>query len=173
MGATSPYARPRGTSAQSILDGDPLCDRVGGADADGRAQRWSRVRSVTSDLPKRNRSLIAIAAVGIVVGGGVLYLAATTVYGAMSYRSEVAEVRAQSARAEAEQTASAAETYRSRLGECPTIGEDLVRAELLEEAPMDPWGRNLAIDCAADHITVVSPGPDGSFGTEDDVIARR
>lgn len=55
---------------------------------------------------------------------------------------------------------------------CPTV------SRLIEDGALgrgvrrdDPWGARFRVECAGDDVTVVSPGPDGRSGTEDDVRA--
>lgn len=110
---------------------------------------------------------------GLGLGGVGLYWVATTVYGAMAYRSETAQIASQEARERVSEVADAVEDYRSEVGACPTIGEDLVGHGLLEQSPRDPWGRNLVFVCSETRIVVVSSGPDGAPGTDDDVRETR
>lgn len=57
----------------------------------------------------------------------------------------------------------------------PASGGDFVRHEGLTEA--DPWGRYLQVEYSQDYFTEVmvvrSAGPDGSFGTADDLVRQR
>lgn len=65
---------------------------------------------------------------------------------------------------------SAAQMYRmDNPTGCPTI--DVLRAEgfVDAKAERDPWGHPLAISCEGREISVISPGPDGQFGTSDDI----
>jgi len=54
---------------------------------------------------------------------------------------------------------------------CPTL-EDLVRDKEVNPRSSfdDPWGQRYAILCDDEETRVVSAGPDGRFGTEDDVV---
>ena len=54
---------------------------------------------------------------------------------------------------------------------CPSV-RSLVRDKELEEGHLtDPWGTPFMISCRADDITVTSAGPDGRFGSSDDVVS--
>lgn len=62
-------------------------------------------------------------------------------------------------------------------GDCPTTA-DIVHAQLVAESfkPEDAWGNGYRIECTGgddgDPI-VTSPGPDGVFGTEDDIVVGK
>ena len=53
---------------------------------------------------------------------------------------------------------------------CPDIAE-LVRERYLDgsKSSVDPWGNDFVIQCERGDVIVISPGPDGQPGTEDDV----
>ena len=55
-------------------------------------------------------------------------------------------------------------------GDCPTV-DDLLSEGVLGSAEytVDPWGVRYRIECAGDEITVMSAGPDRTFGTDDDI----
>jgi general secretion pathway protein G len=56
--------------------------------------------------------------------------------------------------------------------DCPTV-EDLLEDGSLEEGKntVDPWNNEYAIECDGDNITVISGGPDGQPGSEDDITS--
>jgi general secretion pathway protein G len=53
---------------------------------------------------------------------------------------------------------------------CPDVNE-LVRAKYLDgsKSSADAWGNDFVIQCERGEIIVVSPGPDGQLGSEDDI----
>ncbi len=54
--------------------------------------------------------------------------------------------------------------------DCPTV-EDLVEEGYLDKGrrSTDAWDRDFQVECEGDNVVVVSAGPDGQFGTEDDI----
>ena len=76
------------------------------------------------------------------------------------------------ARTDAQSVRSAVEMYfaQNPSAACPTV--DQLVAERILSARMrtvDPWGNRFTIACVGEDITVVSGGPDGTMGTEDDI----
>jgi len=57
-------------------------------------------------------------------------------------------------------------------GACPTI-EDLKNDKALkaDQNTNDPWGKPYKIVCTGEDFGVMSPGPDGKEGSEDDIWA--
>jgi hypothetical protein len=55
-------------------------------------------------------------------------------------------------------------------GDCPST-EALVEGGFINRSTRssDAWDNDFSIDCEGDEITVVSAGPDGQMGTEDDI----
>ncbi|QQR89517.1 MAG: type II secretion system protein GspG [Myxococcales bacterium] len=53
---------------------------------------------------------------------------------------------------------------------CPSVGE-LIENKFLDQGArtQDAWGNDFRIECTSDDIEVSSGGPDGEFGTEDDI----
>ena len=127
---------------------------------------------MSPEAPKKSGRVLATGIIGLLIFAGALFLVGRTVIRAMTYRTDAVEHGVEQAREETARVQTAVETYRERFGECPVIGEDLVTRGVIEDTPRDPWGRNLVFDCGDDHATVVSPGPDGELGTDDDVTAR-
>ncbi len=82
------------------------------------------------------------------------------------------EARVNQARTDAQSVRSAVEMYLSQNpgGGCPSIS-DLVSERILNSRTRttDPWNNEFAIECDGDDISVVSAGPDGQMGTEDDI----
>ena len=64
----------------------------------------------------------------------------------------------------------AAELYVARGGRCPTV-DDLVERGLLDghQATTDGWDQPFVIECDRRQVVVISGGPDGQIGNEDDI----
>lgn len=54
--------------------------------------------------------------------------------------------------------------------DCPTM-DQLIEDKQIDKntATKDPWDNDFKIECDGTDITVYSAGPDGEFGTEDDI----
>ena len=64
---------------------------------------------------------------------------------------------------------SAATMYRMEEGgECPAT-EDLAQILDSTKEHTDAWGNDFAIECDANTVHVLSPGPDEALGTDDDI----
>ena len=68
----------------------------------------------------------------------------------------------------------AAELYVARSGGCPSV-EDLVERGLLngDQQTTDGWDQAFSIECDRSRVVVISGGPDGQIGGEDDVRSDR
>jgi general secretion pathway protein G len=81
-------------------------------------------------------------------------------------------------KAKIKQAESAVEIVRSAVqlymatnnAECATM-EQLIEDKAIDKskATTDPWDRPYQIECDGTEVTVTSAGPDGEFGTEDDI----
>ena len=87
--------------------------------------------------------------------------------------SKGGEARDRKARVDVKNLTDAVGAYRRRHGQMPPSLRDLLirdgnREPCIDELPIDPWDRDYELreDC------VVSAGPDGVFGDEDDVLSR-
>jgi hypothetical protein len=59
-------------------------------------------------------------------------------------------------------------------GRCPRSPAELSDAGFVSEPDLvDPWHRSIVFTCAGDEARVASAGPDGRFGTADDVRNER
>ena len=58
--------------------------------------------------------------------------------------------------------------------DCPSV-DDLVEAGQLNRSARttDPWNNAFQIECEEDEIIVISPGPDGQAGTDDDIRTQQ
>jgi general secretion pathway protein G len=75
-----------------------------------------------------------------------------------------------STRIDARTIKGAASLYVARSGGCPTVG-DLIDRGLLDadQRTTDGWENEFTIECRGRNIVVISGGPDGQIGTEDDI----
>ena len=80
--------------------------------------------------------------------------------------------RQSTARNEVVTIQGAAEQYRiTKRGKCPTSLQDLKAAGFINKIGKDPWGNDYDFKCPGEKMTVdvVSGGPDGKLGTDDDI----
>jgi general secretion pathway protein G len=90
------------------------------------------------------------------------------------------EARAGTAKTNCTQIASAVKMYRSTKGKLPQSLQDLAsdeekgKAWYLENLPKDPWDHDYELreGNSRDEWEVVSGGPNGSIGDEDDISSR-
>jgi general secretion pathway protein G len=54
----------------------------------------------------------------------------------------------------------------------PSNLDQLVKDGYAEEIPKDPWGNAYTLSVQGNKASVTSPGPDGTPGTEDDVVVE-
>lgn len=101
----------------------------------------------------------------------IMALIATAVGVAVLPRLEKARV--DSTRADAQTVRSAAIMYvgENPGGACPSM-EDLTEGGYIDrnKRTADAWDNPFSVECEGDDVVVVSAGPDGQMGTEDDVM---
>lgn len=82
------------------------------------------------------------------------------------------DARVEQARTDAQSIRGAVEMYLAQnpSADCPSVDE-LVSERILSSRTRttDPWDNAFSVECEGEDITVVSAGPDGQMGTEDDV----
>lgn len=82
------------------------------------------------------------------------------------------DARIEQARTDAQSIRGAVEMYLAQnpSADCPTVDE-LVSERILSarNRTADPWDNPFTVECEGEDITVISGGPDGQMGTEDDV----
>ncbi|MFN7702882.1 MAG: type II secretion system protein GspG [Deltaproteobacteria bacterium] len=82
------------------------------------------------------------------------------------------DARIEQARTDAQSIRGAVEMYLAQnpSADCPSVDE-LVSERILSSRSRtaDPWDNPFSVECEGEDITVVSGGPDGQMGTEDDV----
>lgn len=82
------------------------------------------------------------------------------------------DARIEQARTDAQSVRGAVEMYLAQnpSADCPTV-EELVNERILSarNRTADPWDNEFVIECEGEDVSVISGGPDGQMGTEDDV----
>jgi hypothetical protein len=64
--------------------------------------------------------------------------------------------------------------YQAVRGQCPTTANDLLDGNFISAWHLvDPWKRSIRFTCTGEDTHVTSAGPDGIFGTADDVMNER
>lgn len=100
----------------------------------------------------------------------IMALIATAVGAAVLPRLKAARI--ESTRTDGHAVASAAIGYimENPGGDCPTM-EDLTEDGFLSASrrTADVWDNAFVIECDGDDVFVISAGPDGEMGTEDDI----
>lgn len=67
------------------------------------------------------------------------------------------------------QLLDACKLYQRKNRRVPQSVQDLIDAELLAQAPEDPWGSPYVIEEHEKFVRIISAGPDGEAGTDDDI----
>lgn len=119
-------------------------------------------------LARRAREGMTLVEIMIVVI--IMALLATAVGVAVLPRLQSA--REKSTETDAESLKSAVVMYLADNAgaDCPTV-EDLVEGAYIDRGKRttDAWDNEFLIECDGDDIAVMSAGPDGELGTEDDI----
>ncbi len=105
--------------------------------------------------------LVVLAIIGLIIGG-VAVVAGGAFSGAQS----------DTAKNEVVALEGAVDMYKVKnKGKCPKNQQDLKTAGVVKKVKKDPWGKLYEIKCPGEHgdIDVMSAGPDGDFGTPDDI----
>ena len=129
----------------------------------------ARNRTLTRALRRRRRRA-GMTLVEIMIVVIIMAMIATAV--GIAVLPQLNRSRITQTRSDAQAVQSAAVLY---LGQeagagCPTV-EDLVTAGILASSrrTTDAWDNDFAIECEGTDVFVVSAGPDGDMGTEDDI----
>lgn len=97
----------------------------------------------------------------------------------LCYRVADERARHRVTRAAIAEVVRAVRAFRAELGRCPRSTVELVHppragAEYLHELPEDGWGHALRVQCPGrvhpDGSDVISAGPSGDWGTDDNVM---
>ncbi len=82
------------------------------------------------------------------------------------------DARIEQARTDSQSIRGAVEMYLAQnpSADCPNV-QELVSERILSSRTRtaDPWDNEFSIECEGEDVTVVSSGPDGQMGTEDDI----
>jgi general secretion pathway protein G len=118
----------------------------------------------------RRRKVEGMTLVEIMIVVIIMALIATAVGVAVLPRLEKARV--DSTRTDAQAIRSAVTLYLGENpgGDCPSV-DDLVEGGYLDSSKRttDAWDNDFIVECEGDNVTVISAGPDGKRGTEDDI----
>lgn len=125
----------------------------------------SRVRSKVLRRRRRTEGMTLVEIMVVVI---IIALIATAVAVAVLPQFEKSQIRQTSA--DAQNLRSAVQLYMMENNECPKSAEELA-GEYLDETKRttDAWDNSFRIECEGANVYVTSAGPDGKFGTEDDI----
>ncbi|MGH1343436.1 MAG: type II secretion system protein GspG [Nannocystales bacterium] len=122
----------------------------------GAARSLSRQRGMTLI-----EIMVVVAIISLVLGG----------VGLMAFNS-YKDAQTDTARNDVVQIQHVVELYMTqKRGKCPKTLQDLKAAGVASKVSKDPWGNDYEIKCPGEKasVDVISAGPDGEIGTEDDV----
>lgn len=105
--------------------------------------------------------MVVVAIISLVMGG----------VGLMAFNS-FKQAQTDTAKKDVVQIQQAVELYMTqKRGKCPKTLQDLKASGVAAKVSKDPWGNDYEIKCPGDKasVDVISGGPDGEVGTEDDV----
>lgn len=120
-------------------------------------QRKSKVREAGMTLVEIMIVVIIMALIATAVGVAVL--------------PQVKKARLKSTRTDAQAIRGAVALWMGdNPGKCPTL-KNLLEEGVLDKSKRstDAWDHEFLIQCDGDDVTVVSAGPDGQMGSEDDI----
>ena len=105
--------------------------------------------------------MVVVAIISLVLGG----------VGLMAF-NQFKQAQTDTARKDVVQIQQAVELYMTqKRGKCPKTLQDLKASGVAAKVSKDPWGNDYEIKCPGEKtsVDVISAGPDGELGTEDDV----
>jgi len=105
--------------------------------------------------------MVVVAIASMIIGG----------VGIVAFK-RLGEARLSTAMKDAIQIQQATEMYMlQKKSKCPKTLQDLRASGAISRVIKDPWGNDYEIKCPGEHssVDVISAGPDGEMGTEDDV----
>ncbi len=126
------------------------------------------IRNLLRRLRRRQRNA-GMTLVEIMIVVIIMALIATAVGVAVLPRLKQAKI--DSTRTDAQSVRSAAVMYISEnSNDCPTV-DALVEGGFLDRSrrTADAWDKPFVIECEGDDVIVISGGPDGEMGGEDDI----
>ncbi len=124
-----------------------------------------RTRRQAAGASQRGMTLIEImvvvAIISLVLGG----------VGLMAF-NQFKNAQLDTAQKDVVQIQAAVEMYMTqKRGKCPKTLQDLKASGIAAKVSKDPWGKDYQLQCPGEHtaVDVISGGPDGEVGTEDDI----
>jgi len=128
-------------------------------------QQNPHLRTLTRRRRRRQQGMTLIEIMIVVM---IMAMIATAVGIAVMPQLEKAKIN--DTRAAAQTVRSAVTLYMADHRDCPTM-EELVEARVIDRSrsQTDAWGNAFSIQCEGGEVYVVSAGPDGDMGTDDDV----
>ncbi len=130
----------------------------------------SRDPSILSNRPSRRARLRreGMTLIEIMIVVVIMAMIATAVAVALMPQLEKARINA--TRTDAQTIRSAVQLYQLDHHDCPTA-DKMVEAQILDSGKKttDAWDNEFQINCDGGNIVVISGGPDGQVGTDDDV----
>lgn len=128
---------------------------------------FSLRRVIRRKDPRRQHGMTLVEIMIVVI---IMALIATAVGVAVLPRLK--QARIDSTRSDAQTVRSAVQMYVSENpgGDCPGM-EDLTSGGYIDSSrrTADAWDNDFVVECSGDDISVISAGPDGQMGTEDDI----
>ena len=114
----------------------------------------------------------------LVVGGilAVVLLAFVVIFAAsfLIFQKTMGEGEVMTAEIRAQSVMQAAEIFKIQHGRYPASPSELTEPPkgkpVMSEVPLDPWARELRFVVEGSRLRVESAGPDGDWGTADDVV---
>jgi len=105
--------------------------------------------------------MVVVAIISLVMGG----------VGLMAFNS-FKQAQVDTAKKDVVQIQQAVEMYKlGKRSKCPKTLQDLKTAGVAAKISKDPWGNDYEMKCPGEktEVDIVSAGPDGELGTEDDI----
>lgn len=103
--------------------------------------------------------MVVVAIISLILGG----------VGVMAF-NRFNDAQVSTARSQCGTIAGAVDLYKlQKRGKCPKSLQDLKASGFIKQAAADPWGNDYEFKCEASGVEVISAGPDGELGTEDDL----
>jgi hypothetical protein len=134
----------------------------------------SRQFAVGSRQPETiglRREFLSTVAAGVALGGGFLLLSAAAAASVPKYGPSWKDT----AKTDAKTLVQVMETWKLNQptpSVCPSLERLKDDSALKRDQNLnDPWGREYLVFCSDDEFGVASVGPDGIYGTEDDIRA--
>jgi general secretion pathway protein G len=107
--------------------------------------------------------MVVVAIISLILGG----------VGVMAF-NRLQDARLSQARKDVAEVEAAIQMYRAqKRNKCPKSMQDLKAAGFVNKVAKDPWGNEYEFKCPGEKLPastdVISSGPDGQLGTEDDI----